>query len=191
MKQKLKQVLSNRDRLCIIDETLISAAVLIPIFLKNGEYWLLFTKRSDTLRDHKGQISFSGGRCEKGDESPLYTALRESDEEIGLSPNDVEILGALDDRPTMHTNYLITPFVGVIPWPVELKVDPAEVAEIITMPVSALLKKDALRQENDQVNDGTSEGYFYYYDKRIIWGATARILTQFLEIWSGLVGKQE
>lgn len=191
MKQKLKQALSNRDRLCLIDQTLISAAVLIPVFVKNGEYWLLLTKRTNTLRDHKGQISFPGGRCEKSDESSLETALREASEEIGLSPQSVEILGPLDDRPTMHTNYLITPYIGMIPWPVELKLDPVEVAEIITLPVSALLQKEALRQADDPANDGTSDGYFYYYDKRIIWGATARILTQFLEIWSGLEENRE
>jgi len=186
MKQKLRQYLSERDRLQIIDTTLTSAAVLIPIFYFEGEYRLLLTKRSDTLRDHRGQISFSGGRCETSDKSPLETALRESWEEIGLDPDVVEVLGALDDRPTMHTNYLITPIVGVIPWPVELSIDPVEVAEIITVPISTLLADDCLRQEDDPVNDGTSEGYFYYCDRKIVWGATARILTQFLDIWRSI-----
>lgn len=181
--EKLKQFLARRDRLQIIDETLTSAAVLIPLFFYNNEYNMLFTRRTDTLRDHKGQISFPGGRCEESDESELETALRESWEEIGLNPDIVEVLGALDDRPTMHTNYLITPYVGVIPWPVELIKDPVEVAELITVPMSVLMADDCLRQEDDPVNDGTSEGFFYYCNKNIIWGATARILTQFLEVW--------
>lgn len=184
MKKKLKKILSERDRLEIEDDSLISAAVLIPLLKKEGDYHLLFTKRTDTLRDHKGQISFPGGRCENHDSTPLDTALRESYEEIGLCTDTVEVLGALDDRPTMHTNYLITPYVGLIPWPCELNIDPVEVDEVFTVPVSALLDRDTLRQEDDPANDGTSEGYFYYCDNRIIWGATARIITQFLDIWS-------
>lgn len=186
MKNKIKQTLEQRARLSIRDETRVSAAVLVPVFVRDGEYWLLFTRRTDTLRDHRGQISFPGGRCEESDESPVITALRESDEEIGLCPDTVEILGHLDDSPTMHTRYLITPVVGMIPWPVELRIDPVEVAEIITVPIAALLKKETLLQEDDPANDGTAEGCFYYYDNRIIWGATARILAQFLEIWEGL-----
>ncbi len=184
MKNNLKKTLSERDRLEIEDDSLVSAAVLIPLLEKDGEYHLLFTKRTDTLRDHRGQISFPGGRCENNDLTPLDTALRESYEEIGLCSDKVEILGALDDKPTMHTNYLITPYVGVIPWPCDLNIDPVEVDEVFTVPVSTLMDKDTLRQEDDPVNDGTSEGYFYYCDNRIIWGATARIITQFLDIWS-------
>lgn len=187
--KKLKRVFELRDRMRIVDETLTPAAVLLPVFFHEDEYHILFTKRTDTLRDHKGQISFPGGRCEECDASPLETALRESCEEIGLDPDVVQILGSLDDRPTMHTNYLITPFTGLIPWPADLCIDPVEVAEIITVPIAALTAKDALKQEDDPLNDGTSEGYFYCYDSRIIWGATARILTQFLRIWSQIEDK--
>lgn len=184
MQEKLKKTFLERDRLEIEDDSLISSAVLIPLLKKDGEYHLLFTKRTDTLRDHKGQVSFPGGRCENDDTTSLDTALRESYEEIGLCIDTVDILGALDDRPTMHTNYLITPYVGVIPWPCELNIDPVEVDEVFTVPVSTLLDKDTLRQEDDPANDGTSDGYFYYCDNRIIWGATARIITQFLDLWS-------
>ncbi len=189
MKKKLKKILSERDRVEIQDDSLVSAAVLIPLLEKDGEYHMLFTKRTDTLRDHKGQVSFPGGRCETDDMTVLDTALRECTEEIGLCTDTVEILGALDDTPTMHTNYLITPYVGVIPWPCELNIDPVEVDEVFTVPVSTLLDKDTLRQEDDPANDGTSEGFFYYCDNRIIWGATARIITQFLDIWSKVTTK--
>ena len=181
---KLKKRLADRDRMRIVDNTLVSAAVLVPVFFHDNEYHLLFTKRTDRLRDHKGQICFPGGRCEDCDESSLETALRESFEEIGLDPEKVDIIGALDDKPTMHTNYLITPYTGYIPWPADLTIDPVEVARIITVPVSALLKEDALKPEDDPLNDGTSEGFFYYRDGNIIWGATARVLKQFLELWS-------
>lgn len=185
--KRLKAVLAARDRWQIADETLTSAAVLIPIFIHEDRHHLLFTRRTNTLRDHKGQISFPGGRCEPDDDSPLETALRESREEIGLDPEVVEIIGPIDDRPTMHTNYLITPYAGLIPWPVDLKIDPVEVAEIITVPIPVLLGKDAVKQEDDPLNDGTSEGFFYYHDGHIIWGATARVLRQFLEIWAEVV----
>lgn len=188
MKQKLEKALSARDKVCIDDCSLTSAAILIPVFHHDGEYRLLFTKRTEHLRAHKGQISFPGGTWEDSDESLLYTALRECTEEIGLSPGVVEVLGELDDTPTMHTNFCIRPFVGVIPWPLELTKDPFEVAEILTFPVSGLLENDVLRHEDDPANDGTAEGDFYYCNDRIIWGATARILTQFLEIWSALDG---
>ncbi len=191
MIQRLKKILAERDRVRIEDSSRIPAAVLIPLLHKDGEYHLLFTKRTDTLRDHKGQISFPGGTREKYDPTLLDTALRECDEEIDLCSEIVEILGALDDKPTMHTNYLITPYVGVIPWPCELNKDPMEVDEIFTVPVSALMDKDTLKQEDDPANDGTSEGYFYYYDSRIIWGATARIITQFLEIWSAAMNEKQ
>jgi 8-oxo-dGTP pyrophosphatase MutT (NUDIX family) len=187
MKDRLKRTLYKREKIPVDDDSLVTAAVLIPLFYKDDEYWLLFTKRTQHLRDHKGQISFPGGRWEDHDATLLNTALRECSEEIGLPSDKVEVLGELDDMVTMYTNYLVTPYVGFFAWPLDLKIDPFEVDEIITVPVSALLSEDALRQEDDPVNRGISEGYFYYYDDRIIWGATARILTQFLEIWTEAV----
>jgi len=188
IRQRLKQALSSRHRHNVIDTDRVISAVLVPIFRKQDEYHLLFTKRTETLRDHKGQISFPGGVCEEYDSTLLDTALRECFEEIGLAGEMIEVLGGLDDTPTMTTHYLITPFVAAIPWPLRLKIDPVEVDEIIEAPISALLDKDCFRQEDDPVNNGTSEGPFYYYDKRIIWGATARIITQFLEVWTEAVG---
>lgn len=181
-------MLTQREKIINVDADLVPAAVLIPLFEKDGEYYLLLTKRTEHLRDHKGQISFPGGRYEESDETFLDTALRESAEEIGLSAEDAEILGELDDMPTLHTNYCIRPFLAAISWPLELEIDPFEVDELIEVPVSALMDEDCLKQEDDLVNNGTSEGYFYYYDNRIIWGATARIITQFLEIWSEVTG---
>jgi 8-oxo-dGTP pyrophosphatase MutT (NUDIX family) len=188
MKQRLKQALSRRQKLKITHTDRRISAVLVPIFYKQDEYHLLFTKRTETLRAHRGQISFPGGVHEEHDNTLLDTALRECFEEIGLTAGMVEVLGELDDTPTKITYYLITPFVATIPYPLRLKLDPVEVDEIIEVPISALLDKDCFRQEDDPVNDGTSEGPFYYYDNRIIWGATARIITQFLEVWTKTMG---
>ena len=133
---------------------------------------------------HKGQISFPGGRCEKG-ETRQATAIRESWEEIGLKPEDVRILGELDDTITLFTDYIITPFVGAIPYPYQFKVCSQEVDEIITVPISKLLDKRNY-SENTQIYNG--EAYLvctYKYDNHVIWGATARILKHFLDLIYG------
>jgi len=166
-----------------VDASRVASAVLIPIFYKEGEYCILFTKRTDKVKDHKGQISFPGGAYEEEDGVLTNTALRECSEEIGLAGEVVEVLGELDDMFTLHTDYIISPFVGTIPWPYSLKADATEVDKIIEVPISALLDKDCLRQDTDPLNDGRVYGNFYYYQGEIIWGATARILSQFLDIW--------
>ena len=117
MKQELKKSLSLRLKHYISETNLIPAAVLVPIFLKQGQYYILFTKRTEKVKEHKGQISFPGGSYEEGDRTLLNTALRESAEEIGLRPKDVEILGELDDGLSLTSNYVISPFVALIPWP--------------------------------------------------------------------------
>ena len=188
MKERLKQALSQRQKHRIVDPSRVQSAVLVPIYYREGEYYLLFTKRTEKVRDHKGQISFPGGAYEEQDATLLDTALRESYEEIGLAAEAVEVLGEMDDMPTQFTDYIISPFVAAIPWPYQLRVDPIEVKEIIEVPISALLDKDCLRQETDPLNDGRITGSFYYCNNRIIWGATARILNQFLDIWTEIMG---
>jgi 8-oxo-dGTP pyrophosphatase MutT (NUDIX family) len=188
MIQRLKQALSRRQKHRIVDTDRVKSAVLVPIYYRDGEYYILFTKRTEKVRDHKGQISFPGGAYEEQDATLLDTALRECYEEIGLAAEAVEVLGELDDMPTQMTYYVISPFVAAIPWPYQFRVDPIEVKEIIEVPISTLLDKDCLRQETDPLNDGRITGSFYYCNNRIIWGATARILNQFLDIWTEVVG---
>lgn len=191
VKQRLKQALSQRQKTHIIDDNLISSAVLVPIFYKQGQYHILFTKRTERVKDHKGQISFPGGACEKKDSTALDTALRESAEEIGLAPEVVELLGELDDMPTISSGYIISPFVGVIPWPYPFKIDPIEVKELIEVPIPALLDKDCLRPFTEVVDDQEIASYAYYYQGNIIWGATYRILRQLLEIITGAMKNEE
>ena len=184
VKQKLKQALSQRTKSRIVDAGRVSSAVLLPIYKKDGEYHLLFIKRTETVKVHKGQISFPGGAYEEKDRMLATTALRESTEEIGLAAEVVELLGELDDISTIGTGYIISPFVAFIPWPYPLKVDATETEEIIEVPISALLDRDCLRLGTDTADGREIPTYFYHYKERVIWGATARILKQFLDIYT-------
>jgi len=182
MKQRLKQALSQRKKQRIVDASRTSAAILVPIYYKQGQYYILLIKRTERVKKHKGEISFPGGARDEGDRTLLDTALRESAEEIGLAPDKVEILGELDDEVSVKTNYIITPFVGLIPWPYQFKVDGVETEEIIEAPILVLQDKGYSHQE---IRDGkTVTLYFYNYQGRVIWGATARILNKFLGIFA-------
>jgi 8-oxo-dGTP pyrophosphatase MutT (NUDIX family) len=129
--EKLKEALAKRQVVRLSDSKMRVSAVLVPIFMKSGQYHLLFIQRTERVKEHKGQISFPGGAYEKADELLLNTALREAEEEIGLAPGDVEVLGELDDMLTVATNYVISPFVGLIPYPYKFKLDNWETEELI------------------------------------------------------------
>ena len=182
MEQRLRQVLASREVKRIRDERRSLSAVLLPLYYKQGQYHLLLTKRTEQLKEHRGQISFPGGVYEEQDGTLLKTALRECAEEIGLAEDEVGILGALDDAIPRTLNYIISPFVGVIPWPFELRVNTEEIDEIIEVPISALLDKGTLLRGTEIINGETIPAYFYHYQGKVIWGATARILNQFLGI---------
>jgi 8-oxo-dGTP pyrophosphatase MutT (NUDIX family) len=186
MKEKLRQCLALRPKRQISDATRVPAAVVLPVFYKNSEYWILFIKRTETVKYHKGQISFPGGRRETKDLTLRDTALRELCEEIGVPPDNVELLGELDDSVTVTSNYLISTFVGLIPYPYEFKPDPREIAYIIEIPISALLDESCLREEKGVTEEENNIVYYFDYQDKVIWGATARILKQFLEIWMQL-----
>ncbi len=182
MEQRLREALSRRRKSRIIDAKRIPSAVLLPLFTKQGEYHILFTKRTDKVREHKGQISFPGGSRHEGDRAALDTALRECAEEIGVAPQDARVLGELDDAITTTSNFVITPFVAVIPYPYDFRPDNYEVAEIIEVPVSALLEEES-RHHEAHVSEG-KDAYFYHYLGKVIWGATAEILHKFLGIYA-------
>ena len=162
MKQRLRQLLSQRQKRYIVDTSRVPAAVLVPIYHKQGQYHILFTKRTDKVKTHKGQISFPGGAYEEVDRTLADTALRESTEEIGLRAEDVEILGELDDGFSIASNYTISPFVALIPWPYQFKLSEEETEEIIEVPISALLDKNNLREEID-TRDGEVVTSYYYH----------------------------
>ena len=182
MKQRIRQILSQREKKCIADPDLTLSAVLVPIYEKAGEYYILFTKRTETVEYHKGQISFPGGRRDDGDSDLLATALREAFEEIGLRPEAVEILGELDEERTIGSNFMICPFIGFIPYPYQFEISRDEVEQLVEVPLSALLDKANFREEVVTDEGKTFPAYFYHYGDQVIWGATARILKRFLDL---------
>jgi len=184
----IRKILSGRNPVEIKDgfRSYRRAAVLIPIFKEEGEYKILFTKRTNLVDAHKGQISFPGGARESCDRTLQDTAVRESSEEIGLKPEDVEVLGELDDELTTTSNYIVTPFVAAMPWPYRFAVNAGEVDEIITVPVRSLLEKGCLAPATELLDGMVIDSYTYRYGGHLIWGATARILYGFLNIIAAL-----
>ena len=178
----LQERLRQRTRRVLPAEEPCRAAVLVPLFRRFDQLHLLFTKRTDTVSTHKGQISFPGGRAEPHDATLLDTALRESHEEIGLAPSDVRVLGTLDDTVTLKA-MRITPYVGLIPDPYPFVVQPDEVAYLLDVPVAEFLNPARLRVEEMPHPDGvTRPVYFYTVGGELIWGATARIVKEWLDV---------
>ena len=159
------------------------AAVLMPLYRHNGDVGMLFTKRSDMVYHHRGQIAFPGGGHEPQDASLQQTALRESAEEIGLQPDDVRVLGQLDDLLTSNSNYLVRPFVGVIPYPYPFMLDPRETASIIEVPLTFLREHNPRVEEVRDYQGRMVQSFFFDYDGHTIWGATAKIVKQFLALF--------
>jgi len=159
------------------------AAVLIPFFKAHDEHRVLFTKRTHRVEEHKGQISFPGGAVEDGDGSFQETALREAHEEIGLKKEDVVVLGQTDDTPTLASNFVIHPFVGLIPHPYYFRINREEVERLIEVPLKTFLVENAADKMGDvQYGGSTYHGLVFPYDGEVIWGATAKIMENFAEI---------
>lgn len=156
-------------------QDLIAASVLFPIVLREDEPTVLLTQRTDHLRDHAGQISFPGGRAEEDDSSPEHTALREAEEEIGLSPCHVEIVGFLPEYRTV-TGYRITPVVAFLTPPFELRPDPSEVAEVFEVPLSFLIDPANHERHSREYQGETRYFFAMPYGRYFIWGATAGII---------------
>jgi 8-oxo-dGTP pyrophosphatase MutT (NUDIX family) len=163
---------------------LVSAAVLLPL-VDRGEPYVVFAKRSERVGHHRGQISFPGGVVKVPDPSPLAAALRECEEEIALPPDAVEPLGTLDDTETFATSFVITPFVGVVRRPVAWQPDGEEIEKVIEVPFAALVAEGTFRVEHWARDGVTRPVYFYEYQGETIWGATARILKQYLDLVTG------
>src|SRR4030043_155017 len=140
------KMLTLRERRAIEHPSFARAAVLVPLFNKEGNCHLLFTKRTDQVKYHKGEISFPGGMVDENDLSLEKTALREGVEENGLRESDVQIIGALDDIVTV-TDFIVTPFVGLFPYPYPFKTSPVEIAELIEVPLSFLLTEENFNEQ--------------------------------------------
>jgi len=180
---QLRNILSTRERRVIEHPPFSHAAVLVPLFKKGKDCHLLFTKRSEEVKYHKGEISFPGGVVDEDDSELISTALREAFEEIGLKESDVQIIGLLDDIVTI-TKFIVTPIVGLFPYPYPFKVSVAEIAELIEVPLSFLLDENCFSEKEIPRGGREEVIYNYQYGDHNIWGATARILKQFLDLIS-------
>lgn len=165
--------------------TLREAAVLVPLFVRRQIPYILFTRRPETLRTHAGQIAFPGGTRDPEDPTPLHTALREAHEELGIPPERVEVLGMLDESPTL-TSFRIAPFVGAIPPDLAYLPSALEIDEVIEVPLAHLREPAFPRVELHHFAGRPHEVYFYEYGRHVIWGATAYIVRNFLELISDI-----
>jgi 8-oxo-dGTP pyrophosphatase MutT (NUDIX family) len=156
------------------------AAVLIPLQERQDGDYIVLTKRADHLPTHKGQIAFPGGRVDAGDADIFDTALRESQEEIGIEPERVRILGRLDEF-TAGYGLVVTPVIGLIPSHCEFRLDPAETTAVASVPIRALMEKPHFAFD-DRLSPGGHPSYHFYVNGWDVWGVTARILVQFLEL---------
>ncbi len=165
----------------LTDETRLKcAAVLVPLIWENEEWHLLFTRRTDKVESHKGQVSFPGGACDEGETTAEQTALREAEEEIGLNPSDVKVLGRLANMITI-SNFRVTPVVGVIQWPTVFRLGEHEVARVFTIPLRWLANASN-RWQFEMHGRRRSLIAYHPYDGELLWGATARMTVDFLKV---------
>ena len=164
------------------NEWVIPSSVIVLIYSKNNTYNILLNKRTYSVKDHKGEISFPGGRQNKNDNSLLTTALREFEEEMGVPQTKIDIIGRLSNVIT-STNYSITPYLATTSSHLDFSPNPKEVALLIEIPINELKKPENLRSEIHVSNNTFQKYICYSYEGNYIWGATARILTELLYIY--------
>jgi 8-oxo-dGTP pyrophosphatase MutT (NUDIX family) len=170
------------------DVHLKCAAVLVPLVFFQNEWHVLYTRRTDRVESHKGQVSFPGGACDEGETTPEETALREADEEIGIDPQDVKVIGKLSRMVTI-SKFKVTPVVGIIPFPYAFKTSGAEVARVFTMPLLWLANRNNYWEFSMSGSERTLIAY-HPYDGELLWGATARMTINFLSLLDLLPAKQ-
>ncbi len=189
LRARLDVALSRRPRKALDRSDLVSAAVLLAITERDGPN-ILFTKKSASVPHHKGQFSFPGGVVEQRDGSRVETALREAWEEIRLPAEAVEVLGLLDDTETRATPFVITPVVGLVTGPVAFVPDGREIERVLEVPLGILRDPAIFHTEVWERNGEHRPVHFYRVsDEDVIWGATARILKQFLDMVEGREGE--
>jgi 8-oxo-dGTP pyrophosphatase MutT (NUDIX family) len=159
-----------------------AAAVLVPLFVREDIVHVVLTKRTENVRTHQGQVSFPGGSFERGDATLWQTALREAHEEVGLRPEDVVLIGVLDDLPTYVSGFCIRPFVAEIPHPYDFVHDTREVDHVFAPPLEIFADTARRREEYREREGRPYPLYSYDVDGNIVWGATARMLVQLVEL---------
>ena len=179
---RVRRLLANRTPRTVPDGDRRRAAVLLPLYVRHGALHVLCTQRTEDLPHHKGQVAFPGGGRDPGDADLLATALREAEEEVGIAPREVEVLGTLDDEATVGSRFIVTPVVGVIPCSYPFRPNPAEIVELLHVPIEPLLESNGFREETRE-RDGTAvRVLFLDHGPHVIWGLTARILKGFIEL---------
>jgi 8-oxo-dGTP pyrophosphatase MutT (NUDIX family) len=182
LRAQLDAVLGRRPRRVLDRRDLISAAVLVAI-TDRGEPHLLFAKKTASVPHHRGQFSFPGGVVEHGDASRVETALREAWEEVRLPASAVEVVGLLDDTETRATPFVITPVVGIVTGRVDFVPDGREIERVLEVPLSVLRDPAVFRTETwDRDGEAHPVHFYQVSSEDVIWGATARIVMQFLAL---------
>jgi 8-oxo-dGTP pyrophosphatase MutT (NUDIX family) len=177
--EEVRARLAGRDRVpAEARASLRRAGVLVPLFVRESGLWVVFTRRTESVEHHRGQISFPGGGEEPGDATLWHTALRESEEELGIRPEDALALGRLSPL-TTSTNFYVEPFVAAIPQPYVFRPAQAEIAEVLEVPVAAMMDPEVL--EKRRLPGREEPVLFYHHGDQVIWGATARMLAELLE----------
>jgi 8-oxo-dGTP pyrophosphatase MutT (NUDIX family) len=179
--QRIRDFLADYRPRRISQDEATPAGVLLLLYEKAGEPYIVLTRRTEDVEHHKGETSFPGGAFDPQDGDLLTTALRETEEEIGVRPEDVEVLGQLDDIVTV-TGFLVSPFVGVLlRWPYPFAVSAEEVAELVEVPLGHLMDERNLERGSRHYGDRWLPFLSYHYGNYRIWGATARIFKGFFD----------
>lgn len=183
LKARVRAVLASRQRRTLPTDNLKESAVLVPLCWEGEGPGVLVTKRSMSVEHHRGEISFPGGRSEADDPDIFFTALREAEEEIGMKPADVEILGLLDDHITM-LGFHITPVVGAVPCPYDFRIN-SESEVLLSVPLSKALSDTAWMAEKTVFLGQSINIYYLEIEGGVVWGATGRMLKHFADLLAG------
>ena len=182
MEKIIEKRLKKYAKKAVLSSHLRPASVLLPIYEKERDLHILFTRRTDRVEHHKGQISFPGGMRDTGDIDAVSTALRETEEEVGISKKYIRIMGELDDHVTV-SGFNVTPFVGKVSYPFSIKICEEELSEVFSVPLAFLMKPAHCTREFLVDEDGQKRVFYVYqYQNYRIWGVTAAITRNFIDV---------
>ena len=182
LRERLREILQGNKPARMKDSDRIRAAVLIPFLDYQGIPHIIFTKRTDHVATHRGEICFPGGSREETDGDLLQTALREAQEEIGIQASNVDILGSLDEIQTVSSNFVVVPYIGYIKERTEFVPNEWEVSEVLEIPFEHFHDPEIFHEEARLVESRVVPVYFYQWKSHVIWGVTGRILKTLLDM---------